>query len=142
MPKGKKTTIKEIKKLDDETIKINGNTYIILQDTDDIESAKTMKVSSHGNRILRFEDTEKIAKIDLKRTLTITKYTINDTKRAAEFKRGYDTSKLKEEDKVETIHTANCHMNARAYIASFTDKKGENYDKRAGINTFYVSQES
>ena len=59
MAKGKKTIIKEIKKLDDEILLINGKEYVIVEDTTDIETATTMKISSNGNRILRFEDEKK-----------------------------------------------------------------------------------
>lgn len=142
MAKGKKTTIKEIKKLSDETIMIHGNVYVILEDTADIETATIMKVTSHGNRILRFEDAKKRARIDLLRTLLVTKYTINDDERAAKFKRTYDLTLLEEEDKIELIKEANCHNNARAIIANYTDKASADYDKRVGINTFYISHES
>ncbi len=141
MAKGKKTTIKTIKKLSDDTIMINTNTYVILEDTPDIESAITMKVTSHGNRILRFKDENKKARIDLLRPLTITKFTINDDERAAKFKRGYDLTLLEEADTIETIAQANCYNNAREIINGYTDKKGEHYDKRAGVNTFYISSE-
>ncbi len=141
MAKGKKTEIKTIKKLSENTIMINTNTYVILEDTPDIQTATTMKVTSHGNRILRFKDEHKKARIDLLRTLTITKFTINDDERAAKFKRGYDLTLLEDADTIETIAEANCYINARSIIDSYTDKKGENYDKRAGVNTFYVSSE-
>ena len=58
MAKGKKTIIKEIKKLDDEILLINGKEYVIVEDTVDIETAITMKISSNGNRILRYWDCE------------------------------------------------------------------------------------
>ena len=54
MAKGKKTLIKEIKKLNDNEILINGREYVIIDDTENIETATTMKISSNGNRILRF----------------------------------------------------------------------------------------
>lgn len=142
MAKGKKTVIKTIKKLSDNTIMINTNTYVILEDTADIETAITMKVTSHGNRILRFKDESKKARIDLVRELSITKYTINDDERAAKFKRGYDLTLLEEADIIENIATANCYASARIILDSYIDKKGENYDKRVGVNTFYVSSES
>lgn len=142
MAKGKKTTIKAIKKLSANTIMINTNTYVILEDTPDIETAITMKVTSHGNRILRFKDENKKARIDLVRELSITKYTINDDERAAKFKRGYDLTLLEEADVIETIASANCYASARIILDSYTDKQGENFDKRAGINTFYVSSEA
>lgn len=142
MAKGKKTTIKTIKKLTDNTIMINTNTYVILEDTDDIETAITMKVTSHGNRILRFKDENKKARIDLQRSLLITKYTINDDERAAKFKRGYDLTLLEDEDKIEMVAEANCYNKAREFLDSYSDKQHENYDKRVGINTFYVSSEA
>jgi len=141
MAKGKKTSIKEIKKLSDDTIMINGNAYVIVQDIEDIESATTMKITSHGNRILRFEDQDKLAKIDVKRALRISKYTINDDERAAKFKRGYDRKLLEDDDKMEVIAKANCHTNARAIVASYAEKTGANYDKRVGVNTFYISED-
>ena len=67
MAKGKKTIIKEIKKIDDEILLINGKEYVIVEDTENIETATTMKISSNGNRILRFEDEKKKATIDVKR---------------------------------------------------------------------------
>ena len=74
MAKGKKTIIKEIKKLDDEILLINGKEYVIVEDTENIETATTMKISSNGNRILRFEDEKKKATIDVKRDIEIVKY--------------------------------------------------------------------
>ncbi len=138
MAKGKKTIIKEIKKLSDKIIMINTNTYVILEDTPDIETAITMKITSHGNRILRFKDESKKARIDLVRELSITKYTINDDERAVKFKKGYDLTLLEENDTIESIATANCYASSRIILDSYIDKKGENYDKRVGVNTFYV----
>ena len=66
MAKGKKTLIKEIKKLNDNEIMINGKEYIIIDDIENIETAVTMKISSNGNRILRIEDLNKKARIDVK----------------------------------------------------------------------------
>ena len=142
MAKGKKTAIKEIKKLSDDTIMINTNTYVILEDTEDIETAITMKITSHGNRILRFKDESKKARIDMLRSLLITKYTINDDERAAKFKKGYDLTLLEDDDKIEMVAEANCYNKAREILDSYSDKKNENYDKRVGVNTFYVSSES
>ncbi len=142
MAKGKKTIIKEIKKLSDKIIMINTNTYVILEDTPDIETAIMMKVTSHGNRILRFKDENKKARIDLVRELIITKYTINDDERALKFKRGYDLTLLEEKDTIEPIATADCYAKSRIILDSYIDKKGENYDKRVGVNTFYVLSEA
>jgi hypothetical protein len=101
-----------------------------------------MKVNSHGNRILRFAQEDKKARIDLLRPLSITKFTILDDERAAKFKRGYDLTLLEDADLIETIAQANCYHQARSIIDSYTDKKGQHYDKSAGVHTFYVSSES
>ena len=85
MAKGKKTIIKEIKKLDDEILLINGKEYVIVEDTQNIETAITMKISSNGNRILRFEDEKKKATIDVKRDIEIVKYTFRDSSVAKKF---------------------------------------------------------
>ena len=42
-----------IKKIDDEILLINGKEYVIVEDTENIETATTMKISSNGNRILK-----------------------------------------------------------------------------------------
>ena len=78
MAKGKKTSIKEIKLLKNDEILINGKEYVILETCEDILSAKTMKISSNGNRILRFDDEKKKARIDVKREIDIIKCTFKD----------------------------------------------------------------
>ena len=142
MAKGKKSSIKTIKKIDANTIMINTNSYIILEDTPDIESAITMKVTSHGNRILRFKDENKKARIEMKRDVSITKFTIKDKARAEMFKRGHDLTLLEAEDTIETIAHADCYSHANKIIQSYTQKEGEHYDKDAGISTFYLSLEA
>ena len=54
MAKGKKTIIKEIKKIDDEILLINGKEYVIVEDTENIETATTMKTSNEFIRIKSF----------------------------------------------------------------------------------------
>ncbi len=56
MAKGKKTTIRDIKRISDNIVLVNGKEYVIIEDEKDIEKAIIMKISSLGNRILRFED--------------------------------------------------------------------------------------
>ena len=96
MAKGKKTIIKEIKKLDDEILLINGKEYVIVEDTENIETATTMKISSNGNRILRFEDEKKKATIDVKRDIEIVKYSFKDASVAKKFAKGYDKTVLRQ----------------------------------------------
>ena len=75
MAKGKKTIIKEIKRISDDIVSVNGAEYVIIENSKDIdiEKAITMKITSHGNRILRFEDPTKMATIDRKRDINIIK---------------------------------------------------------------------
>lgn len=47
MAKGKKTTIREIKRLSNDVVLVNGKEYIVIEDEKDIETAITMKISSH-----------------------------------------------------------------------------------------------
>ena len=141
MPKGKKTSIKEIKLLDNNEILINGKEYVILETTEDIQTAKTMKISSNGNRILRFDDEKKKATIDLKRTINVFKITFKDEERAKVFKKNNDKKLILEDDTKEIIATANSFVNARTIISDFQDKRSENYDKQVGITTFYLFEE-
>ncbi|MEA3498717.1 MAG: hypothetical protein U9R16_06650 [Campylobacterota bacterium] len=141
MAKGKKTTIKEIKRIDDKIIQINGKEYVIIEDEKDIETAITMKISSHGNRILRFEDTTKKATIDLKRDINIFKYTFTDSHRASRFKKTREKTIVTPSDKIEKMDKAISYINAREIIASYTSKDSPTYDKQSGITTFYVSIE-
>lgn len=141
MAKGKKTVIKEIKRISDEIVSINGAQYIIIEDEKDIEKAITMKITSHGNRILRFEDPKKMATIDRKRDINIVKYTILDRHRATRFRKSLERSILTDEDKKIIIASANSHIKAREIVDSYKKKEGENYDKLSGISTFYLSEE-
>ena len=141
MAKGKKTIIKEIERLNSDIIKINGREYVIIEDTPDIEKAITMKITSHGNRILRFEDLSKKATIDVKRDINIVKYSFTDEPRAKRFKTSYEKSILTNQDKQEIINNAPSHIIARSIISDFTSKEGKNYDERSGITTFYLSEE-
>ncbi len=141
MAKGKKTVIKEIKKLNDNEILINGKEYIITEDTENIETATTMKISSNGNRILRFEDEKKKARIDVKRNINVVKYTFVDKDAAAKFKKGYDQNFLTSNDLKEVIANTNCHKDAMEMIYKFTDKKSDSYDSKAGHMNFYLFEE-
>ncbi len=141
MAKGKKTVITEIKKISDNVVSVNGKEYVLLEDVDDVETATTMKISSNGHRILRFEDEKKKARIDVKRDINIVKYTFSDLERAQKFKKGYDKSLLTKEDKKELITKTNCHVNAKLVTSSYTTKGSDNFDKNAGVTTFYLSQE-
>lgn len=141
MAKGKKTIIKEIKKLDDDLLLINGKEYVIVESTPDIETAITMKISSNGNRILRFEDENKKARIDVKRNIEIAKYTFKDSSVAKKFSKGYDKSVLTKDDKREIIASASSFINARKIINTFLDKKSPSYDPLNAKTTFYLSEE-
>jgi len=141
MAKGKKTVIKEISRVTDNIVSINGKEYVIIEDTKDIETAITMKISSHGNRILRFEDLSKKATIDLKRDINIVKYIIQDTHRASRFRKTLERSIITPSDKKEIITQANSYIEARSIIDSYKKKDGSNYDKQSGISTFYISEE-
>lgn len=142
MAKGKKTIIKEIKKLDDEILLINGKEYVIVEDTENIETATTMKISSNGNRILRFEDEKKKATIDVKRDIDIVKYTFQDPSVAKKFAKGYDKTVITPADKREEIGNASSFVKARKIINTYISKKGENFDPKNGKTTFYVTEEA
>ncbi|MCK5111875.1 MAG: hypothetical protein KAQ94_10180 [Arcobacteraceae bacterium] len=141
MAKGKKTTIKEIKRINDDIILVNGKEYVIIEDEKDIESAITMKISSHGNRILRFEDLKKKATIDVKRDIKVIKITFTDKHRASRFKKSHDQSIISLSDKEETIGKASSHIKARDIISNLTSKDSPNYDKQSGLTTFYITHE-
>lgn len=141
MAKGKKTVIREIKLLSDDEISINGKNYIILENTENIETAKTMKISSNGNRILRFDDEKKKARLDVKRDIDIIKYTILDEERAKKFSKGNDKSIITTEDKKEVVATASSFIKARVIASEFSDKESVNYDKEIGKSTFYLIEE-
>ena len=142
MAKGKKTIIKEIKKLDDEILLINGKEYVIVEDTTDIETATTMKISSNGNRILRFEDEKKKATIDVKRDIDIVKYSFLDASVAKKFAKGYDKTVITKDDKREEIGNASSFKKARKIINTYISKDGVNYDPKNGKTTFYVTEEA
>ena len=142
MAKGKKTIIKEIKKLDDEILLINGKEYVIVEDTENIETATTMKISSNGNRILRFEDEKKKATIDVKRDIEIVKYTFKDASVAKKFAKGYDKTVITKDDKREEIGNASSFVKARKIINTYISKNGENFDPKNGKTTFYVTEEA
>jgi len=141
MPKGKKTTIKEIKLLENDEILINGKEYVILENVDDIESAKTMKISSNGNRILRFDDEKKKATIDVKRDIKIVKVIFKDKHRAKTFSKTNDKKLILNDDQKECVATANSYIKAREILAKLQDKKSENFDKRIGKTVFYLIEE-
>ena len=142
MAKGKKTIIKEIKKLDDEILLINGKEYVIVEDTENIETATTMKISSNGNRILRFEDEKKKATIDVKRDIDIVKYSFQDPSVAKKFAKGYDKTVITPADKREEIGNANSFKKARKIINTYISKDGVNFDPKNGKTTFYVTEEA
>ena len=141
MPKGKKTVIKEIKLLENDEILINGKEYIILETTEDIQTAKTMKISSNGNRILRFEDESKKARIDLKRSIDIYKIIFKDEQRAKQFAKSKDKKLILPVDDKEIVSTVNSFIQARSFISKFQDKKSKDYDRQLGVNTFYLFEE-
>ncbi len=141
MAKGKKTLIKEIKLLESDEILINGKEYIILEGVENIETATTMKISSNGNRILRFEDENKKARIDVKRDIDIIKCTFKDINRAKQYSKGNNKALITNDDKKEIIATASSFIKAREIISSFTNKKSDSYDKQFGKTTFYIIEE-
>ena len=141
MAKGKKTIIKEIKRIDDDTVLVNGKEYVIIEDEKDIETAITMKISSHGNRLLRFEDLKKKATIDVKRDINIVKITFTDKHRASRFKKTQDNSIISLGDTKEKIANANSYIKAREIVASYTTKTSPTYDRQFGLTTFYVTRE-
>ena len=142
MAKGKKTIIKEIKKLDDEILLINGKEYVIVEDTENIETAITMKISSNGNRILRFEDEKKKATIDVKRDIEIVKYSFKDASVAKKFAKGYDKTVITPDDTREEIGNASSFKKARKIINTYISKDGVNFDPKNGKTTFYVTEEA
>ena len=141
MAKGKKTIIKDIKRIDDNTVLVNGKEYIIIEDEKDIEEAIAMKISSHGNRILKFEDLKKKATIDVKRDINVFKITFNDSHRATRFKKSRDESIISLGDKEEKIARTTSYIQAREIIADLTTKNSPNYDKQYGLTTFYITTE-
>lgn len=141
MAKGKKTSITEIKRINEEILLINGKEYLIVEDTKDIETATTMKISSNGNRLLRFADENKKARIDVKRDINIVKYTFKDEANAKKFAKGYDKTAITKDDKKEIIGNAASYVNAKKIINTYTQKDGANFDAQNGKTTFYLNEE-
>ncbi len=141
MAKGKKTIITDIKRISKDIVSINGSEYVIIEDTEDIEKAIMMKITSHGNRILRFENVKKMATIDKKRDISIIRYTILDRHRAARFRKSLEISILTQTDKKDIIANAISHIKAREILDSYKKKDGAHFDKESGVSTFYISQE-
>lgn len=141
MAKGKKTLIKEIKQINEDELLINGKEYVILEGTTDILSAKTMKISSNGNRILRFDDEQKKARIDVKRDIDIIKITFKDQVRAKLYAKSKDKSKITSDDKKDIINKAPSYIKAREIVSTFSDKKSKSYDANFGKTTFYILEE-
>lgn len=141
MAKGKKTAIKEIKLLKNDEILINGKEYVILETTPDIESAITMKISSNGNRILRFEDEKKKARIDVKRDIDIIKVTFKDLQRAKKYSKGNDKNFIENNDTKEIVAVASSFIKAREIVADFANKDSKEYDKHVGKTTFYFFED-
>ena len=143
MAKGKKTIIKDIKLLDDDIIQVNGKEYQIVQSDENINilEANSMKITSKGNRILRFENSNKIVTIDLKRDIQVFKIQFMDNHRASRFKKLHDTSIISHEDKQEIIANTSSYIKAREIIAKYTNKSSPLYDKNSGKNIFYLGKE-
>lgn len=97
-----------------------------------------MKISSNGNRILRFEDEKKKATIDVKREIDIIKITFKDKDRAKQFSKKNDKQLILADDKKEIVSTSNSFIKAREILAKLQDKKSENFDKQVGISVFYL----
>ena len=125
-----------------EILLINGKEYVIVEDTTDIETATTMKISSNGNRILRFEDEKKKATIDVKRDIDIVKYSFLDASVAKKFAKGYDKTVITKDDKREEIGNASSFKKARKIINTYISKDGVNFDPKNGKTTFYVTEEA
>ena len=142
MAKGKKTTIRQIKLLSEDIIQINEKEYVIIENTPDIQTAITMKISSNGNRILRFEDEKKKATIDVKRDIDVFKYSFSDSHRASRFKKTHDRSIVTPNDKVELIENTSSHIKARKIVSKYTSKDSKLFDKLSNKTNFYVSVES
>ena len=141
MAKGKKTVITEIKLLKDDVVLINGKEYILIENKHDVLKAKTMKISSNGNRILRYDDENKKSRIDVLRAINIVKYTITNEARAKSFKKNHDKNFVRPSDKKEIIGQSNSYTKANEIIETFTNKESATFDKKANISIFYVSEE-
>jgi len=143
MAKGKKTVIKSISLVSDDVVEINSKQYFILDDIKNINilEATSMKITSHGNRIIRFDNSNKIVNIDVKRDIQIYKITFTDAHRASRFKKVKDSSFISNEDKQELIHTALSFVKARQIVEQYTKKDSPLYDKNSSKTTFYVAKE-
>lgn len=141
MAKGKKTLIKEIKLLEDDVVLINQKEYILLEEAENILDAKTMKISSNGNRILRFEDENKKVRIDVKRDINVVKYIIENDARAKNFKKTHDKNFIRESDKKEILAQTISYTKANAIIEQYSKKDSATYDKDVNIKNFYISEE-
>lgn len=141
MAKGKKTIIKEIKLLENDVVLINQKEYILLEKAEGVLTAKTMKISSNGNRILRFEDENKKVRIDVKRDINIVKYIIENAARAKSFKQTHDKNFVRPSDKKEIISQTISYSKANEIIEQYSKKDSPLYDKDINITNFYISEE-
>jgi len=144
MAKGKKTTIRSIKKISDDIVQINDKEYLVLDDISNInvEEATSMKITSNGNRIIRFDNSKKTVAIDVKRDIDVIKVIFTDMHRASRFKKVQDSSFITDADKEEFIAKAPSFIKAREIISKYRDKKSKLYDKNDGKNHFYISREN
>ncbi len=144
MAKGKKTTIRSIKKISDDIVQINDKEYLVLDDISNInvEEATSMKITSNGNRIIRFDNSKKTVAIDVKRDIDVIKVIFTDMHRASRFKKVQDSSFITDADKEEFISKAPSFIKAREIISKYKDKKSKLYDKNDGKNHFYISREN
>ena len=143
MAKGKKTVIRSIKKISDDIVEINDKQYLVLDDISkiDILKATSMKITSNGNRIVRFDDTKKTIAIDVKRDIQVIKVIFTDMHRASRFKKVQDSSFISDEDKEELIANAPSFIKAREIVSKYRDKKSKLYDNNDGKNHFYITRE-
>jgi len=144
MAKGKKTTIRSIKKISDDIVEINDKEYLILDDISNIniQEATSMKITSNGNRIIRFDNSKKTVSIDVKRDIDVIKVIFTDMHRASRFKKVQDSSFITDADKEELIAKAPSLIKAREIISKYRDKKSKLYDKNDGKNHFYIAREN
>jgi len=143
MAKGKKTTIRSIKKISDDVVEINDKQYLVLDDISkiNIQEATSMKITSNGNRIIRFDNSKQTVALDVKRDIQVIKVIFADMHRASRFKKVQDSSFISDEDKEEIIATAPSFIKAREIVSKYRDKKSKHYDKNDGKNHFYITRE-
>ncbi|WP_419770085.1 MAG: hypothetical protein ACNI3C_12225 [Candidatus Marinarcus sp.] len=139
MAKGKKVAVKEIKKLEESVVLVNGKEYLLLEECANVEEAISMKISSNGNRLLRFKDEKKIAHLDVKREIDIVKYTFKESEAAKKFLKTHEKALLTKGVTKEIIGNTNAYSKAKALIAQYSDKKSEKYD--ANANCVYLFEE-